>query len=115
MNRGPGRPPGGRGGGRGEAGEPRRDLRAVPGLPGYYYEIQGATPDAARLRSLLDPVLGAFLGTERESLRLAQELADRYAEIELLYSISETLGQARRLDAAAEQTVREGGHGFGCR
>jgi len=99
----------------GEAEEPRPDLRAVPGLPGYYYEIQGATTDAARLRSLLDPVLGAFLGTERESLRLAQELADRYAEIELLYSISETLGRSRRLDTAAEQIVREVGQVFGCR
>jgi sigma-B regulation protein RsbU (phosphoserine phosphatase) len=99
----------------GEADGPRPDLRPVPGLPGYYYEILGAPPDTPRLRSLLEPVLGAFLTGERESLRLAQELADRYAEIELLYSISETLGRARRLDAAAEQIVREVGQVFGCR
>jgi sigma-B regulation protein RsbU (phosphoserine phosphatase) len=71
--------------------------------------------DPDRVRSLLEPALGEFLDSERESLRLAQELADRYAEIELLYSISETLGQARRLDAAAEQIVREVGQVFGCR
>ncbi|MBI3081372.1 MAG: hypothetical protein HYY94_00360, partial [Gemmatimonadetes bacterium] len=99
----------------GEAGESRPDLRPVPGLPGYYYQLEGAPADAARLRALLEPVLGEFLASERESLRLAQELADRYAEIELLYSISETLGQARRLDAAAEQIVREVGQVFGCR
>ena len=99
----------------GDAGESRPDLRPVPGLPGYYYELEGASAEAARVRPLLEPVLGQFLTSERESLRLAQELADRYAEIELLYSISETLGQARRLDAAAEQIVREVGQVFGCR
>lgn len=99
----------------GEAVEPRPELTPVPGLPGYYYEVKATPAEAARIRPVLEPALREVLTSELESLRLAEELADRYAEIELLYSISETLGQARRLDAAAEQIVREVGQVFGCR
>lgn len=99
----------------GEAGELRPALARVPGLPNYYYELETDPGEAARLRPLLEPLLGELVSGEREALQLAQEVADRYAEIELLYTISETLGKAHRLDAAAAQIAREVGQVFGCR
>ncbi len=87
----------------------------MPGAPGYSYQLEGPPAEVARAREQLDSLLSQLLAGEQESLRLAEELADRYAEIELLYSISETLGKAHRLDAAAEQIVREVGQVFGCR
>ena len=86
----------------------------MPDVPGYFYEFPDAPQADAACRQVA-PLLGQLLGGERESLRLAQELAERYAEIELLYTISETLGRARRLDTAAEQIVRDIGQVFGCR
>ncbi len=91
------------------------ELFPIPGAPGYRYQLEGPPAEAARAREQLDQLLGELLAGERESLRLAEELAERYAEIELLYTISETLGKAHRLDAAAEQIVREVGQVFGCR
>jgi sigma-B regulation protein RsbU (phosphoserine phosphatase) len=99
----------------GEVGETPPALARVPGLPNYYYELETDPGEAARLRPLLEPLLGELVSGEREALQLAQEVADRYAEIELLYTISETLGKAHRLDAAAEQIAREVGQVFGCR
>ncbi len=89
-------------------------LHPVPDVPGYFYEFadDGQRDEACRQ---VEPLLSQLLGGERESLRLAQELAERYAEIELLYTISETLGRARRLDTAAEKIVRDIGQVFGCR
>jgi phosphoserine phosphatase RsbU/P len=89
-------------------------LQPVPDVPGYFYEFVDA-PRAEDACRQIEPFLSQLLGGERESLRLAQELAERYAEIELLYTISETLGRARRLDTAAEKIVRDIGEVFGCR
>ena len=44
--------------------------------------------------------------SEREVVRLSQELATRYEEIDLLYTISEILGQTVRLEEAAQTIVR---------
>jgi phosphoserine phosphatase RsbU/P len=93
---------------------PAGALRPVPGVPGYFYELTDGAPTPEACRQV-EPLLSQLLGGERESLRLAQELAERYAEIELLYTISETLGRARRLDTAAEKIVRDIGEVFGCR
>lgn len=87
----------------------------MPGVPEYRYRLEGRPAEVDRARQSLDQLLGELLSGERETLRLAEELAERYAEIELLYTISETLGQAHRLDAAAEQIAREVGQVFGCR
>jgi sigma-B regulation protein RsbU (phosphoserine phosphatase) len=97
-----------------EAPPPSAALRPVPDAPGYFYEFADG-PRADDACREVEPLLSQLLGGERESLRLAQELAERYAEIELLYTISETLGRARRLDAAAEKIVRDIGEVFGCR
>lgn len=86
--------------------EERRWIEPLPGLDGYWFEIINA-PDPAAARALLTPVLSQLLSHEADTLRLADDLADRLEEIELLYSISEVLGRTIRLDEAAGTIVRE--------
>ena len=50
---------------------------------------------------------GAGLGRSREAVRLHEELAERSAEFELLYAISEILGQTVRLEEATQIIARE--------
>ena len=42
-------------------------------------------------------LLGLFLRADRESAHLSSELASRYEEIDLLYTLTDILGQALRL------------------
>jgi sigma-B regulation protein RsbU (phosphoserine phosphatase) len=51
--------------------------------------------------------VAALLEAERQRANVAEELAGRYEEIDLLYAISEILGQTVRLDEAAQIIVRE--------
>ncbi len=93
------------------------ETRSVPGVEGHDYAQPGAAarealPEVCRQ---IEPLLSELLRSYREALQLGEELAVRYAEIELLYTISETLGQAHRLETAAELIVREVGRVFGCR
>ncbi len=67
-------------------------------------EVSGGRP-SPRSVSLLD-LLEHLLHSEREVGRLSQELASRYEEIDLLYTISEILGQTVRLEQAAQIIVR---------
>jgi phosphoserine phosphatase RsbU/P len=53
------------------------------------------------------PLLASLLGTERDSLALVQQLWDRFEEIELLYTITETLGRTLGLAESARTIVRE--------
>ena len=75
----------------------------VPENDGLWLEIHGegtraaGTPRAA----LAAPLLERMLSTERDATRLWEELTVRYAEIDLLYAISEILGQTVRLEEAA--------------
>ena len=46
------------------------------------------------------PLVGALLDAERQRAFIAEELASRYEEIDLLYAISEILGQTVRLEEA---------------
>jgi GAF domain-containing protein len=48
-----------------------------------------------------------MLSTERDATRLWEELTVRYAEIDLLYAISEILGQTVRLEEAARTILRQ--------
>jgi phosphoserine phosphatase RsbU/P len=83
-------------------------LDPVPDIQGYWVETavgdQGATDAAA---GLVRPIVAALLQSERQRALLADELASRYEEIDLLYAISEILGQTTRLDEAAQTIVRE--------
>ncbi len=81
----------------------------VPENDGLWLEIHGdgnrpgGTPRAA----LAAPLLERMLTTERDATRLWEELTVRYAEIDLLYAISEILGQTVRLEEAARTILRQ--------
>ena len=53
------------------------------------------------------PIVAALLDAERQRALVAEELAGRYEEIDLLYAISEILGRTVRLEEAAQIIVRE--------
>ncbi len=79
-----------------------RPLTRVPGLDGYWCElVPSGQPDPA-VADRLVPLISQLLDAERETLALAKQLASRYEEIELLYTIAEILGQTTRVDEAAE-------------
>jgi sigma-B regulation protein RsbU (phosphoserine phosphatase) len=63
--------------------------------------------DRASIVGWVTPVVAAVLSRSREAVRLHEELADRSAEIELLYVISEILGDTVRLEEAAKTILRE--------
>lgn len=82
-------------------------LAAVPGSAGYYYECprppDGSRADPAGLGSLL----AQLLEYERDTMEIAEELSNRYEEIDLLYTITDTLGRTIGLEEAASVIVRE--------
>ncbi|MDT8368941.1 MAG: SpoIIE family protein phosphatase [Longimicrobiales bacterium] len=91
---------------------PLRCGREVPlrGRPGRAYRLEIATRDGC------DPgaISGLVVGTVSRILEFAQEvtfftdeLSERYEEINLLYSISETLGSVLVLDDAARRILEE--------
>jgi sigma-B regulation protein RsbU (phosphoserine phosphatase) len=53
------------------------------------------------------PLVAALLDAERQRAFLAEELTSRYEEIDLLYAISEILGQTVRLEEATQTIARE--------
>lgn len=63
----------------------------------------GGVEEWQRVASLLVPLLDQ----ERDSLALADELAERYEEIELLYTMAETLGRTIGLADACRVIARE--------
>jgi phosphoserine phosphatase RsbU/P len=83
-------------------------LQPVPGAPGVWLEIGDADPaELERAAQRVSPVVGALLESERQRAYVAEELAGRYEEIDLLYAISEILGRTVRLEEAAQIIVRE--------
>ncbi len=87
--------------------EPGRWLARVSDTGGYWYEIVDAEGDPAEAAETLAPLLASLLDRERDTLRLAKQLASRYEEIELLYTISETLGRTIRLEEAAQTILSD--------
>lgn len=79
-----------------------RWLAPVEGEPGLW--LESASGSAAS--SSTGEILEHLLRFQREIARLSQELASRYEEIDLLYTISEILGQTVRLEQAARTIVR---------
>lgn len=92
-----------------------RHMAAVEGLDGYWFEVVDPSRDPAQTEATLSPILARLLDAERDTLGLAKELAARYEEIELLYTISEILGRTIRLEEAAQTIVREVGGVVGSR
>jgi sigma-B regulation protein RsbU (phosphoserine phosphatase) len=83
-------------------------LEPVPGVAGVWLETAGENPETLQgAASRVMPIVGALLEAERQRARVAEELAGRYEEIDLLYAISEILGRTVRLEEAAQIIVRE--------
>lgn len=83
-------------------------LDAVPGIEGIWFSIEELSDaDARAAAERLRPVLGTLFHTERRAVEMGAELANRYEEIDLLYSISEILGQTIHLEEAARTILRE--------
>ncbi len=82
-------------------------LSPVPEVPDYWLEVDGGGTEVETTVRQLMPILKALLLAEREAGQVTEELASRYEEIDLLYAISEILGQTIQLDEAARTIVRE--------
>lgn len=83
-------------------------MEPVDGVQGYWLEVAGRSDDEARgIAMRMIPVVSAVLEAERQRAYVAEELAGRYEEIDLLYAISEILGRTVRLEEAAQIIVRE--------
>lgn len=90
---------------------PRQDAaawHAIPDAPGHFLEIlPGPGARADDLAARLLPVVHHLLDADRSITSLTYELAARYEEIDLLYTIGELLGHARSVDEVASIILRE--------
>jgi sigma-B regulation protein RsbU (phosphoserine phosphatase) len=83
-------------------------LEPLAEVDGYWLEVSGGTEDElATASARILPVVGALLDAERQRAFLTEELTSRYEEIDLLYAISEILGQTVRLEEATQTIARE--------
>jgi sigma-B regulation protein RsbU (phosphoserine phosphatase) len=88
-------------------------LEPVPGAQGVWLEVgsvragRAGEDDLRQAAPRILSVVSALLESERQRAYVAEELAGRYEEIELLYAISEILGRTVRLEEAAQIIVRE--------
>jgi sigma-B regulation protein RsbU (phosphoserine phosphatase) len=83
-------------------------FQPVPGSPGSWLEVFGDNIHELETgASRVAPIVEALLEAERQRASVAEELAGRYEEIDLLYAISEILGRNVRLEDAAQVIVRE--------
>lgn len=82
---------------------------AIEGVPGLYLEVR---PERAEVKAedigrRILPVLEALLEAQRTVGALTDELAARYEEIDLLYSIGQLLGHRHDVEEVASIIVRE--------
>ncbi len=92
------------------AGAARREVHVGSGEQGETWEIGVATDGSAPADELLEvlaPMLTYVARTGRELDQFTYELTERFEEINLLYSISETLGTTLDLVDAAHQMLAE--------
>jgi sigma-B regulation protein RsbU (phosphoserine phosphatase) len=83
-------------------------LEPVGEVEGVWLEIGGlAEPALAAAAARAMPLVSAVLDAERQRAFLAEELTNRYEEIDLLYAISEILGQTVQLEEATQIIARE--------
>ena len=96
-----------------------------PGIPMPREDGVAHTPDGGVIRPLgtggglwletppgregdaMHALFSLFLRADRESAHLSEELATRYEEIDLLYTLNDILGQTLRLEDAASTIIRE--------
>jgi sigma-B regulation protein RsbU (phosphoserine phosphatase) len=85
-------------------------IAAMPGPRRTWLLIGPCEGPSARLDAQLQfllPVVAQFLQSALEVEHAANELAERYEEINLLYTISEILGRTVSLEEATERILRE--------
>jgi sigma-B regulation protein RsbU (phosphoserine phosphatase) len=85
-------------------------IAAIPGSRRAWLVVGPAQSSSVRLASLLEfllPVVTQFLQSALEVEHAANELADRYEEINLLYTISEILGRTVSLEEATSRILTE--------
>lgn len=83
-------------------------LEPVDGVEGFWIETDaGGEAGSREAARRVSPVLAALLDAERQRAFMAEELAGRYEEIDLLYAISEILGRTVQLEEATQTIVRE--------
>ena len=83
-------------------------LARIGDIEGFWLEVDTGDEDSSRAAAdRIVPIVSAMLDTERQRGVIAEELANRYQEIDLLYAISEILGQTVRLEEATRTIVRE--------
>jgi sigma-B regulation protein RsbU (phosphoserine phosphatase) len=82
-----------------------RFLEAVDGVDGCWYEIAESERDPAELALQVGPIIASLLSRETATLRMAKALASRFEEVELIYTITETLGRTIQLNEAAQKIV----------
>jgi sigma-B regulation protein RsbU (phosphoserine phosphatase) len=80
----------------------------ISGVGGFWVELVSPSGvEASEAGPRAGQVIGAVLAGERQIGLITEELAGRYEEIDLLYAISEILGQTVRLEVAAQTILRE--------
>src|SRR5690348_3706006 len=84
-------------------------IAAVPGPRRAWLEIGPAEPwiDLQRYMPFMLPIVSQFLQSALEVEHAANELAERYEEINLLYTISEILGRTVSLEEGARTILTE--------
>ena len=90
------------------------DAFVVGGVPGYPRawlgigpSTNGARTKASEFLAFLLPIVGHYFQSATEVEHTAYELAERYEEINLLYTTSEILGRTVSLEEAAAQILVE--------
>ena len=77
-------------------------------VAGDWIELSGGEPAALEAAGkAVMPALSTILESDWHRAQIGEELASRYEEIDLLYTITEILGSTVRLDEAAQVIVRE--------
>ncbi len=91
-----------------EPGQSAAAFVAIPGSAELYLEVvphDARSPDALVARVL--PIVAAVLHADQGQLALTTELAARYEEIDLLYSIGQLLGRSEPVEQVATHILRE--------
>ena len=82
-----------------------RVVGPIERMPGYWYEVE--KKGAASTAHDYGQLIGSLLSSEIDAIEMAGELADRYEEIDLLYTIAETIGRTVSLSDACKSILRE--------